>query len=86
MEPHQLLAEYEQRLASRDFSAVAPLISPSAVFWFNDGSHVGLPEISAAFERTFAAMPDERYWLEDVVWLGEGVDVACASTASGGRR
>lgn len=76
MEPQELLTEYERRLAGHDFGAVAPLISSSAVFWFNDGSYVGLDAIREAFERTFAALPNERYWLEDVEWLAEGADVA----------
>src|SRR4051794_18564176 len=69
MGPRELLAEYERRLAGHDFDAVAPLISTEAIFWFNDGSHRGMHAIRKAFEQTFAALPDERYWLEDVTWL-----------------
>lgn len=69
MGPHELLADYERRLGEHTFDAVEPLIAPDAVFWFNDGSHSGIAAIRDAFERTFAAFPLERYWLEDVRWI-----------------
>jgi ketosteroid isomerase-like protein len=70
------LAEYERQLAKHDFDAVAPLISTEAIFWFNDGSHHGVHAIRKAFQQTFAAHPDERYWLEDVAWLAESESTA----------
>lgn len=78
MNPRELLAEYERRLSEHRFDAVAPFISANAVFWFNDGSYSGLAAIRAAFERTFAAFPLERYWLEDVQWIAsDTVAAAC---------
>lgn len=77
MGPRELLAEYEQRLGEHTFDAVQPLIAADAVFWFNDGSYSGLTAIQGAFERTFAAFPLERYWLEDVRWIASG-DAAAA--------
>jgi ketosteroid isomerase-like protein len=78
MGPQELLAEYERRLGERTFDAVEPLISPTAVFWFNDGSYSGLTQIRGAFERTFAAFPLERYWLEEINWIASGdASAAC---------
>lgn len=76
MGARELLAEYEQRLNEHTFDAVQPLIASDAVFWFNDGSYSGLAAIQGAFERTFAAFPLERYWLEDVRWIASGDAVA----------
>lgn len=78
MGPRELLAEYEHRLAKHNFDAVAPLISTDAIFWFSDGSHRGVDAIREAFEKTFAALPGERYWLEDITWLVESdMSAAC---------
>jgi hypothetical protein len=72
----ELLADYERGLAMHTFDAVERFIASDAVFWFNDGSHRGLPAIRAAFEATFAAFPLERYWLEDVRWIASSETAA----------
>lgn len=69
MTPQAFLRHYEERLSTRNFHAVAPLISEDAVFWFTDGTHQGLKAIEAAFQETWHNIEEERYWLEDVVWL-----------------
>lgn len=74
-----MAALYEQRINLRDFDEVAPLIDRNAVFWFDDGSHVGLDAIRAAFERTWANLVNETYWLEDLEWL-VSADIAAACT------
>lgn len=77
MGPQRLLAEYEAGLNQHRFEAVEAFIATDAVFWFNDGSYSGIAAIRGAFERTFAAFPLERYWLEDVRWVASG-DTAAA--------
>lgn len=72
MGPKEVLEEYVLRLAEHEFEAVEPLISEAAVFWFNDGSHVGIPAIRTAFEKNFAAFPLERYWVSEVRWVATG--------------
>jgi ketosteroid isomerase-like protein len=66
----------EARINSRDFDQLAPLISAEAVFWFNDGSFVGLEAICAAFDKTWAYAVDEYYWLKDKTWLASGAGAA----------
>ncbi|HXY58254.1 MAG TPA: nuclear transport factor 2 family protein [Methylocystis sp.] len=61
---------YEEKINLRRFDEVEPLISPQAVFWFTDGTHRGIAEIRAAFERTWTTLQNEIYWLEDVEWIG----------------
>ncbi len=63
------MALYGERINRRRFAEVAPLIDENAVFWFTDGSHVGHKAIRSAFERTWASLVNETYWLEDLQWL-----------------
>jgi len=61
---------YEAKINLRRFDEVEPLISREAVFWFTDGTHRGIDEIRAAFERTWQTLQNEVYWLEDLEWIG----------------
>lgn len=79
MTPQHLLKQYESYINLHEFDAVAPLIAPDAVFWFNDGSFVGHDAIREAFELTWTQLADETYWLTDVNWLASG-DLAAACT------
>lgn len=72
MTPQDLLKQYESLINLHRFDAVAPLIAEGAVFWFNDGSFAGLEAIRSAFERTWAGLPDETYWLTDLRWIASG--------------
>ena len=72
MTPMEFLQLYERKASSRRFEDVAPLIADDAVFWFNDGSYVGMELIREAFERTWALeIQDEKYWLDNIRWLVE---------------
>ena len=64
-----LLKQYEEALATQDFSQIKPLISDEAVFWFNDGSFEGLREIEEAFDTSFSLIKEERYWISDENWV-----------------
>lgn len=76
--PEQVLSLYRERINLHDFDLIAPLIDRGAVFWFSDGSHVGIEAVRAAFEATWQALRDETYWLDDVVWLmGNGDAAGC---------
>jgi ketosteroid isomerase-like protein len=48
---------------------VAPLIADDATYWFSDGSHQGLKEITEAIERTFSTIQDEVYEVNDLDWV-----------------
>lgn len=67
-----VLAAYAERINAHHFTLLLNLIAPHAVFWFSDGTHRGHAAAREAFERTWAALPDEHYWLEDVEWTAEG--------------
>lgn len=77
MTPEDLLKLYESRINLHEFDAVAPLIATDAVFWFNDGSFAGHDTIRAAFERTWASLGNETYWLTELHWIAVG-DVAAS--------
>ncbi|MEK6886741.1 MAG: nuclear transport factor 2 family protein [Nanoarchaeota archaeon] len=63
------LKEYEKAANSHVFDNVKPLISDDAVYWFSDGSHVGIEQIEKAFINTFNKIRDENYMIKDVKWL-----------------
>ncbi len=65
----EVMREYERRTNTHSFATVAPLIAGDAVYWFGDGSFVGIDAIAQAFERTWATIREERYVIEDVQWL-----------------
>ena len=79
-DPEELLREYGRRVNRHDFAEVAPLIDPSALYWFSDGSaHEGLAEIRAAFEHNWRVIQREVYRIEDVRWVVRGPEIAvCA--------
>ena len=72
MTPQDLLKLYESQINLHRFDAVAPLIAADAVFWFNDGSFEGHAAIRGAFERTWANLGDETYWLSELRWIAVG--------------
>lgn len=71
-----VMALYRERINNHRFGDLVPLIAPDAVFWFGDGSHIGLEAIRIAFETTWARLADETYWLDDVRWLAAGAGAA----------
>lgn len=73
----QVLALYRERINEHDFDRLRPLISPDAVFWFGDGSHVGIDAVRVAFEKTWAQLADETYRLDDLVWIARGGVAVC---------
>lgn len=76
MRPEDTLKRYEALINSHDFDQLAPLISDDAIFWFNDGSHLGLEQIRSAFELTWQNFPLESYWLEKMHWIAKGENTA----------
>jgi ketosteroid isomerase-like protein len=77
------LRSYERASNSHDFDQVLPLVADDAVYWFSNGTHVGLAAIRKAFESTWAAIADEDYRITDVRWLVANDDAAaCVYTYS----
>ena len=85
MGPQDVLAAYEERINRHDFDLLAPLIAADAIFWFSDGSHAGIGAIRDAFERTWASLREETYWLEDRHWIAVGDAVAACTYRFGWR-
>ncbi|GGA35003.1 YybH family protein [Pelagibacterium lentulum] len=77
--PEEAMASYEKEIAVQSFDAVAKVIAPDAVFWFTNGSHIGLAAIRQAFEETWLTLVDETYWLTNLHWQAKG-DRAAACT------
>lgn len=70
---------YEARINQHDFDAMVELIAPDARFLFTDGTFVGLTEIRAAFEATWAALNNDSYALRDIVWLARDEETAACT-------
>lgn len=79
MSAKDVLKAYQDRINRHDFDLLTDLISPDAIFWFSDGTHRGIAEIRTAFERTWQALADETYWLDQHEWIAVG-DTAAACT------
>lgn len=71
-----VLEAYEQRINQHDFDQLVDLLAPDAVFWFSDGTHVGLDAIRAAFEATWRALANDHYGLDDKHWIAAGATAA----------
>ena len=69
---------YCERINAHDFDQVAPLIAEDAVFWFSDGTHLGIDAVRQAFEQTWAKLGNETYWVDDVRWIAEAATAAVA--------
>lgn len=72
------LSEYLKTTNTHDFDQVEKILTPGTVYFFGDATCVGLTEVRAYFESTWAAIPDERYWAEDTSWVADGADAAVA--------
>lgn len=72
------LKEYELATNSHVFDNVRPLIAEDAVYWFSDGSHIGIKQIEAAFTETFNKIQDEKYEIKNVKWISlENTSAVC---------
>ncbi|MDX5481320.1 MAG: nuclear transport factor 2 family protein [Hymenobacteraceae bacterium] len=63
------ITAYVKATNSHDFSQVAPLLFPEAVYWFNRDESQGIAAIRENFERTWRYLPDEVYGIESITWL-----------------
>lgn len=75
----EALSRYLEATNSHDFSQVATLLVPDAVYYFGDATCVGRAEVQEYFERTWESIPDERYWAEDITWTARSTHVAVAT-------
>lgn len=72
----EFMSKYERAANTHDINQVRPLICENATYWFSDGSHRGIAEITAAIEVTFAAIQDEIYAIHDLEWVAISTDLA----------
>lgn len=74
--PEEILQAYEQRLSLQSWHLVEELIHDDAVFIFTESTFRGKEEIRGAFEKTFALIKDENYWLTNLQWVVRKNDIA----------
>ena len=79
MGPEEVLAAYQERINQHDFDLLVPLIAPDATFWFSEGSYSGHAAIRSAFERTWAKLNDDAYFLDNFHWVALRDTVAACS-------
>ena len=73
-----VLEAYLAATNTHDFDHVEKVLDPDAVYFFGDASCVGLADVRAYFERTWAMIPDEYYWAENIEWVTRTQDAAVA--------
>lgn len=61
----EVMKEYERQTATKDFSNVAPMLDPQALYVFTDGRFFGLKEIETAFNKTWDHIRNEKYSLDN---------------------
>lgn len=76
--PAVALEQYLDATNSHDFDQVARILAPQPVYFFGDATCIGRAAVRDYFERTWALIPDERYWAEDIEWVAHGSDAAVA--------
>lgn len=72
------LQAYLAATNTHDFDHVERVLAPDAVYFFGDATCTGGNEVRGYFERTWAMIPDETYWAEDVQWVARTADTAVA--------
>ncbi|MDP2838231.1 MAG: DUF4440 domain-containing protein [Candidatus Moranbacteria bacterium] len=65
----QFLKEYEVATNTHDFDKVAPLLDKDAVYWFSDGSYIGVNTIRQAFVDTWNKIQNEKYQIRNTQWI-----------------
>ncbi len=73
------LHEYLMATNSHDFENVARVLTKDPSYFFGDSERRGLPDVREYFERAWDAVPDERYWAEDVEWVAVTEGAATAT-------
>jgi ketosteroid isomerase-like protein len=63
------MKNYEETVKEEKFDLMIPFIDKSAIFWFSDGSFIGINEIREAFEKTWSILKDEIYTISELTWL-----------------
>jgi ketosteroid isomerase-like protein len=72
----QFMRDYETATNSHDFEKVVPLLSPTAVYWFSDGSFIGIEAIRKAFIETWGKIQNETYSLHNIQWIAANEELA----------
>lgn len=68
-ELNQFLKEYEIATNTHDFDQVAPLLNEEAIYWFSDGSYIGISAIQRAFTETWNKIQNEKYQIRNTQWI-----------------
>ncbi|MBZ0278097.1 MAG: nuclear transport factor 2 family protein [Anaerolineae bacterium] len=76
MTPEEFMQAYEQATNTHDPARVAALVDKDAVYWFNDGSFLGIDAIQGALAKTWDFIQDETYRIADVRWIAQGETTA----------
>ncbi len=71
MTPEEFMQVYERATNTHDPARVAELVDKDAVYWFNDGSFLGIDAIQGALAKTWGFIQDETYRIADIRWIAE---------------
>lgn len=70
------LDNYEKYADNLKFEPLIDFIDKDAIYWFTNGTFIGIDAIRKEFERTWSHLKDETYTISDVQWLVETDDYA----------
>lgn len=76
MTPEEFMRTYERVTNTHNADKVVQLVTEDAVYWFNDGSFLGIEAIHNALTKTWDTIQNEEYRIEDVRWIAH--DDNCA--------
>lgn len=78
MSARDVFERYGVEINAHDFDRLLPLLARDCTFYFSSGTHRGLVEARAAFERTWRLIADEVYSVTEVQWVADGeTSAAC---------
>jgi ketosteroid isomerase-like protein len=73
----EFMMAYERALNSHDTEAALSMVDEGAVYMFSDESvHVGKRAIGTVIRRNFELIKEERYSIDNVMWLVNSGEVA----------
>lgn len=71
----EFILNYEKATNSHDFDRCEQLVDTDAIYYFSDGTFIGINQIRQAFESTWKAIENEVYEIKNVEWLHKEEDI-----------
>jgi hypothetical protein len=73
---NNFMKDYEKATNSHNFDNVRLLIEENAVYFFSEGSYIGIDAIGEIFKKNWNTIKDEVYEIKDIKWLVDSESTA----------